>query len=590
MTLGYIKNSIDILKTSPIRRYLEGAKEKNIFERERKILNDIDEIIKVNKENLYKKLKVVVMGEVKAGKSTFVNYLVGRKVSYTNVLEATSTIIEVKYSEEDEVIIKRNNMNDIRLNNIEELDRMLETNKENKEFFDEIDLIIIGVKSEKLKKLTIVDTPGLNTITGKNEKITNEYIKNSDIILWVLNSNHFGQSDVNLKIEEVRKYGKDIIGIANRIDEIDGEYDEVIDYLNCEMGHVFSDIFAISAKKAYEGIIEDDENKLEDSKINILDEYLINTIEKKPQSVKLEASLKSINIQIDIDIKTHKKAKENLINILENLKKDYDELVKFNSNCKVEIDNKLDEWLNKKFLEKEREELMHSDRFKFNEMIKMKFNNDELLQKINIKYDELGGELYEKWSNNIEKINERNFAKKLEQNELDVIDNIEESNTTYESIVKGGVTGSGIALALAGYSAWLGPAAAYVSIGSAISAFLPPLLIAGAVGGVMWKVSGADRSYRCNQVDKIINNIKSNVQIEVLPKMKSNLYDISNNYMESSKKALESILTQCNTSMKEVEIIFKEIEEYIETMEESINLVNIEHENKNKYERNRIIN
>lgn len=590
MTLGYIENSIDILKTSPIRRYLEGAKEKNIFERERKILNDIDEIIKVNKENLYKKLKVVVMGEVKAGKSTFVNYLVGRKVSHTNVLEATSTIIEVKYSEKDEVIIKRNNMNDIRLNNIEELDRMLETNKENKEFFDEIDLIIIGVKSEKLKKLTIVDTPGLNTITGKNEEITNEYIKNSDIILWVLNSNHFGQSDVNLKIEDVRKYGKDIIGIANRIDEIDGEYDEIIDYLNCEMGHVFSDIFAISAKKAYEGIIEDDENKLEDSKINILDEYLINTIEKKPQSVKLEASLKSINIQIDIDIKTHKKAKENLINILENLKKDYDELVKFNSNCKVEIDNKLDEWLNKKFLEKEREELMHSDRFKFNEMIKMKFNNDELLQKINIKYDELGRELYEKWSNNIEKINERNFAKKLEQDALDVVDKIDESNTTYESIVKGGVTGSGIALALAGYSAWLGPAAAYVSIGSAISAFLPPLLIAGAVGGVMWKVSGADRSYRCNQVDKIINNIKSNVQIEVLPKMKSNLYDISNNYMESSKKALESILTQCNTSMKEVEIIFKEIEEYIETMEESANLVNIEHENKNKYERNRIIN
>ncbi|WWU64270.1 dynamin family protein [Clostridium baratii] len=590
MTLGYIENSIDILKTSPIRRYLEGAKEKNIFERERKILNDIDEIIKVNKENLYKKLKVVVMGEVKAGKSTFVNYLVGRKVSHTNVLEATSTIIEVKYSEKDEVIIKRNNMNDIRLNNIEELDRMLETNKENKEFFDEIDLIIIGVKSEKLKKLTIVDTPGLNTITGKNEEITNEYIKNSDIILWVLNSNHFGQSDVNLKIEDVRKYGKDIIGIANRIDEIDGEYDEIIDYLNCEMGHVFSDIFAISAKKAYEGIIKDDENKLEDSKINILDEYLTNTIEKKPQSVKLEASLKSINIQIDIDIKTHKKAKENLSNILENLKKDYNELVKFNSNCKVEIDNKLDEWLNKKFLEKEREELIHSDMFKFNEMVKTKFNNDELLKKINIKYDELGRELYEKWSNNIEKINERNFAKKLEQNELDVVDNIEESNTNYESIIKGGVTGSGIALALAGYSAWLGPAAAYVSIGSAISAFLPPLLIAGAVGGVMWKVSGADRSYRCNQVDKIINNIKSNVQIEVLPKMKSNLYDISNNYMESSKKALESILTQCNTSMKEVEIILKEIEEYIETMEESVNLVNIEHENKNKYERNRIIN
>lgn len=43
-------------------------------------------------ENLQQTLKVFVIGEVKAGKSSLINTLVGQQISPTNILEATASL------------------------------------------------------------------------------------------------------------------------------------------------------------------------------------------------------------------------------------------------------------------------------------------------------------------------------------------------------------------------------------------------------------------------------------------------------------------------------------------------------------------
>lgn len=48
-------------------------------------------------------LKVVIVGEVKSGKSSLINALIKSKVSEVDVLESTSNIIEVIYSKEEDI-------------------------------------------------------------------------------------------------------------------------------------------------------------------------------------------------------------------------------------------------------------------------------------------------------------------------------------------------------------------------------------------------------------------------------------------------------------------------------------------------------
>ena len=89
---------IDHFKSSPVRTTndLERLPVQRAADLERCL-----EEANLLREKVDTKLKLVFVGEVKSGKSTLINRLVGRKVSPTNVLEVTSTIFEIHYSDID---------------------------------------------------------------------------------------------------------------------------------------------------------------------------------------------------------------------------------------------------------------------------------------------------------------------------------------------------------------------------------------------------------------------------------------------------------------------------------------------------------
>ena len=67
----------------------------------RTILKDIENMLQIMDENIDKTVKIAVMGEVKAGKSTFINVCTGKQIAYTDVLEATSIVSEISYSKDE---------------------------------------------------------------------------------------------------------------------------------------------------------------------------------------------------------------------------------------------------------------------------------------------------------------------------------------------------------------------------------------------------------------------------------------------------------------------------------------------------------
>lgn len=570
--LKELNDKISILETSPIRQYLKNNNKISLFEDDRVILSDIDKIINTNKENLHNPLKIVVLGEVKAGKSTLVNSLIGKKVSYTNVVEATAAILEIKYSKEEKIIIEQKNQEQINLNSLNELDKLMDSNRNNQNFFDNIKKISIFTDTERLKEITLVDTPGLNTVTSENAERTDNYIVNADVVLWILNSHHLGQSDISEKIEEVLDYGKPIICVLNRIDEVNGDVSEIIAYVQNEMGYMFTEIFATSAKNAWDGYIEKNSLKVKESNINELYSYIVNNIERNAEQVQIDSIFKSMTVQIMRDLYTHKNTKLKIEEMLATFDEDLRELNEFNNTLKQITNNKISEWIDTKFFEAEKQLLLNcGDDKEFINLAK-KYSSDEYIHSlINYQYEELNNYILDEWRNNTEQ-----FVKKQIQGELAMTSTvnpysiissepIQNNNDAIEGAKQGGITAGAVGLGLAGYAAWLGPAAAYVSIGSAVSTFFPPLLIVGAIGGAVWKLVGKDKNKvnRYNQIDVLVFEIKSVIKNNVISSMKNNLEQASDYYYNNSCLMIMSILKQCNTSKKQIEEINIELDKYI---------------------------
>ena len=109
----------------------------------------------------------VIVGEVKAGKSSFINALLESEKDICKVAPSpmTDTIQQIVYGETEEIVyisehVKR-----------------------------------ISAPFEILKEIAIVDTPGTNTIVAHHQEITEKFIPYSDLIVFVFEAkNPYRQS------------------------------------------------------------------------------------------------------------------------------------------------------------------------------------------------------------------------------------------------------------------------------------------------------------------------------------------------------------------------------------------------------------
>ena len=117
--------------------------------------NEAMRIIKDKLLHLQSAALLVIVGEVKSGKSSFVNALLGEKVCEVAPDPCTTGIQELIYGEE----------------------RTKTTLGENWEK--------LTVPKDILNKITIVDTPGTNSIIKNHQAITEKYIPQSDMVIFV---------------------------------------------------------------------------------------------------------------------------------------------------------------------------------------------------------------------------------------------------------------------------------------------------------------------------------------------------------------------------------------------------------------------
>ena len=182
---NYFQKNISNLKGL---EYIKSqGEEERVMESIRKLAEDIKN----------DKFKLMVLGEAKSGKSTFINAYLGVNLLPTGILQCTSSIIKIKYGEKLKLIATKGDNNFIEYKEIDKIQRFLKENgainekyrdipvdlinyeiffKKNGEkiYEKEIDEFINGIMSEK--------EPG--TDDEKYKKLIKEYISSKKDEEW----------------------------------------------------------------------------------------------------------------------------------------------------------------------------------------------------------------------------------------------------------------------------------------------------------------------------------------------------------------------------------------------------------------------
>jgi small GTP-binding protein len=168
---------------------------------------------------------LVVVGEFNAGKSAFINALIGQPLMQEGVTPTTAVITVLEYGEQHEQTVRQAN------------------------------LMVIKAPSKLLRDIRIVDTPGTNAIIREHETMTAEFIPRSDLVFFVTSADRPFTETEREFMERIRAWGKKIVVVVNKSDILESatQASEIRSFVadNARLLLGFEpDIFFVSAKLA----------------------------------------------------------------------------------------------------------------------------------------------------------------------------------------------------------------------------------------------------------------------------------------------------------------------------------------------------
>lgn len=192
------------------------------IQREPEMLDTLQNMLKDIREPLL----FVVVGEVKAGKSTLLNALFGQEFCKVDVLPATDRIYIFKYGAREQTV---------------------DVSSQITERYQSIKF---------LQDFNIVDTPGTNTMVVEHQTITENFIPRADLVLFVFSVvNPWGGSAWDLLRFVNKRWLKNIVFVLQQADlREESEVEVIIQHLRetatQKLGFA-PPIFAVSARKAF---------------------------------------------------------------------------------------------------------------------------------------------------------------------------------------------------------------------------------------------------------------------------------------------------------------------------------------------------
>ena len=199
-------------------------------------------------EALDRPLLVAVMGEFNAGKSSFVNALAGADVAPTGVTPTTATVNVLRYGAEPSARIVAHD-GGTRPLAAADVSRFLTGLRADEA--RAIRMVEIFLPVETLRRVEIVDTPGLNSILAEHEKVTRDFLQEADAIVWVFAIGQAAKATEKAALQLAHGAGKRVLGVLNKVDRADdSEIGAVVDHVSRTVGDLVETIIPFSATRA----------------------------------------------------------------------------------------------------------------------------------------------------------------------------------------------------------------------------------------------------------------------------------------------------------------------------------------------------
>jgi small GTP-binding protein len=213
---------------------------------------------------------LVIVGEFNAGKSACINALLHAPVLEEGVIPTTQQVTMLRYG------------------------------AANQHQQREAALLEISYPADFLQDISIVDTPGVNAVLREHERLTEDFVPRSDLILFVTSVDRPFTESERAFLQRIRNWGKKIVIILNKVDilQTPQALNHVLDFVreNCRTLLGFQpDIFPVSAlmaQRAHQAVGHEAIRLWEQSRFNKLEEYLFKTLDQTERvRLKLQSPL-----------------------------------------------------------------------------------------------------------------------------------------------------------------------------------------------------------------------------------------------------------------------------------------------------------
>lgn len=174
-------------------------------------------------------VRVALIGEFNAGKSTLVNALIGRQVAPTDILEMTSWIAVYRPGRSDRCDLLLSDGQVRRLPLVEFQARAARRAFSAAEL-SLIERVEIEIEGSDLQ-VALIDPPGLGSVTIANERRMLDALFLADLVLWAVDVDSIGGIREISLIERVRQAGAPIGVVLTKCDRLDDDDNDELNHL-----------------------------------------------------------------------------------------------------------------------------------------------------------------------------------------------------------------------------------------------------------------------------------------------------------------------------------------------------------------------
>jgi len=212
-------------------------------------------------ERLTSLFLLVIVGEFNAGKSAFINALIGSPVMPEGVTPTTAVINLLRYAEQPH-------------------EQMLPDG-----------IIERYYPAKFLSDITIVDTPGTNAIIREHEALTKKFVPRADMVLFVTSADRPFTESERAFLETIQEWGKKVVLIVNKVDLIrsDEDVQKIVGFVQENIARLLGfkpDVFPVSAMLAQQAKALGDRNPTErerlweQSRFQPLETFIFTTLDE----------------------------------------------------------------------------------------------------------------------------------------------------------------------------------------------------------------------------------------------------------------------------------------------------------------------